>query len=59
MVAYICSTSTRAKQIDLSKYEASLIYIKFQDSQGFTVTPCLKGNKKKNEGVLPTCLNDA
>jgi hypothetical protein len=31
-------------------FEATLVYIKFQDSQSYTEKPCLKTNKQMKEG---------
>lgn len=36
----------KQEQEDLCEFEASLIYMEFQDSQGYVESPCLKNKKK-------------
>lgn len=37
------------RQVDLCVFEARLVYIEFQDSKGFIVTPCPKHQKEKKK----------
>jgi hypothetical protein len=36
----------KQRQVDLCEFEASLIYIELQDSQGYIERHCLKPNQK-------------
>ena len=53
VVGYTFNPSTREqRQVDLCKLEASLVYRKLQESQGYTEKPCLEKQKDK---VILSC----
>lgn len=54
----------KERQEDICELEASLVCIEFQDSQGYTVRPCLKTTTKiyllvfhMHECFLPACMD--